>query len=129
TPAPPPRGMGAPRPRPCLFSRRGCPLIIIPQIERRGARARTFPFAPQSVVLGIQGLLLVLLRRLGHGGLRLPLRASELARLVVPRLPLSLPLDLCLRRVLPPFHLLRVEAIDQALFRDWRLRDAAPQPL
>src|SRR6185437_3266273 len=59
----------------------------------------------------------------------LPLRVSELARLVVLRLPLPLPLDLCLRRVLPPFHLLRVEAIDQALLRDRGLRDAAPQPL
>src|SRR6185437_9813013 len=59
----------------------------------------------------------------------LPLRVSELARLVVLRLPLPLPLDLCLRRVLPPFHLLRVEVIDQTLFRDRGLRDTAPQPL
>ena len=87
------------------------------------------PRPPRNVVLGVRGLLLVLLRGLGRGGLRLALRASELARLVVPRLPLPLPLDLCLRRVLPPFHLLHVEAIDQTLFRDRGLRDTAPQPL
>src|SRR6185312_10104303 len=114
---------------PCLFRRRRLPLVLVPQVERWGARAHTFPIAPQSVALGIRGLLFVLLRGLGHGGLRLPLRASEFARLVVPRLPFPLPLDLCLCRVLPPFHLLRMEAIDQTLFRDRGLRDTAPQPL
>src|SRR6185312_7169820 len=114
---------------PCLFRRRRLPLVLVPQVERWGARAHTFPVDPQSVVLGIRSLLFLLLRGLGHGGLRLPLRASEFARLVMPRLPFALPLDLCLRRVLPPFHLLRMEAIDQTLFRDRGLRDTAPQPL
>src|SRR6185312_8115088 len=114
---------------PRLLWRHGRSLFFVPQVERWGARARTFPVAPQSVVLGIQGLLLVLLRGLRCGGLRLPLRASELARLVVPRLPLPFPLDFRLRRILPPLHLLRVEAIDQALFQGRGPRGAAPQPL
>ena len=63
TPSPHPRGRDLPMtlPRPSsLLAPRALPLLR-PTDRTVGSRARTFPVSPQSVVLSIRGLLLVLL--------------------------------------------------------------------
>ena len=95
-------------------------------IDWRGVRSCCRLVPTREVGPGIRGVLLLLLtRRLGRSGPRLPLRTCDFARLVVLLLPSPLPVGSRLPRFLPLLHRLCVKAVDLAFLRDRRPRGVA----